>query len=444
MVTHNELLAILSQYEEPVSFGELKCKLGEKIPDRTLRFWLQKLAAEGSVVATGENKGRRYQLATAMQTMSPARQALFSLESLAILQKVQRPIFQRDPCCYNESWLKAYIPNKSFYLTPVQRKLLSENSILMLEEKSADTYTKKIFNQLLIDLSYNSSRLEGNTYSLLETQQLLIEGKTPPEKLDAEKLMILNHKEAIKFLVEGIHRIHLDVASIQSMHYLLADGLVLSESAGQVRDEAVRTSLTTYVPMEGRERLMGMLILIAEKANKIKDYFEQSFFLLVNLSYLQAFVDVNKRTARLCSNIPLVKNNLTPLSFNDIDKDDYISCLLAIYEYNETAPLADLYVWSYLRSCKQYQAISESIGIDLFHVRYRQLKRRLIAEIIQGKLSGDQMHEFIENSAKSDVPLEDQEAFILSMIKDLKDLEEFKILGMGISRKAFLEWKNLR
>lgn len=374
----NDLIRILSQYHEPVTITTVQEALANQVPARTLRRWLQTLRETGKVITTGQYKSQRYQLAPTVEH-PPAEHPFYSAESLAILEKLQQPIYQRDPCTYNEAWLTAYIPNQTFYLSATQRKDLAKNSGLMLEDKSADTYTRKIFDRLLIDLSYNSSRLEGNTYSLLDTQLLVIDNKVATDKLDMEKVMILNHKEAIKFLVQGSQRIAINTETVRTMHYLLADGLLLPEQSGQIREEAVRVCATTYLPIEGKQRLEKLLEIIINKANAIHDPFEQSFFLLVHISYLQAFLDVNKRTARLCANIPLVKNNLTPLSFNDIEQDDYISSINAIYEYN-TAKV---------------------------------------------------------------VPSEDHEKFIQGTLNEIKHLESFKLAGLGASGKEFEAWKKL-
>lgn len=447
--SQTDLINVLSTYSEPVSRVEIKKALEDRIPDRTLRRLLAKLVKDGSVVVVGQSRSRRYQLLPNKAVLliaeagAPQQTAhtFFSAASLQIIQKVQRPIFQRDPCSYNESWLKSYLPNQTYYLSAAQRQTLSQNSVLLLEDKSAGTYTRKIFNRLLIDLSYNSSRLEGNTYSLLETEKLVIEGVKVPDKLDAEQVMILNHKEAIRYLIEGINRINVDVDAIRTMHYLLAEGLVPAQNVGQIRDEGVRITLTTYAPMEGHQRLSNFLELIAATAAKIMDPFEQSFFLLVHIAYLQAFIDINKRTARLCANIPLVRNNLIPLSFNDIDKEDYISAVIATYEYNEVGPLAELYVWSYLRSCKHYQVIGDTIGIDVINVRYRQPRRQLIALIIHEKVIGQDMQKLIRAFAKENIPAADCNEFIEDVLNELANLEKFKIAGMGLSEQEFLEWK---
>ncbi len=215
----------------------------------------------------------------------------------------------------------------------------------------AGTYAHQIYNRLLVDLSYNSSRLEGNTYSLPETQKLLLKGEAAEGKLDEERTMILNHKEAIRYLIDNAPRLQVDSLTICTLHFLLVGALVEVEDAGRIRREGIKIWGSVYIPYEDPKQLQARLDLIAQKASQIEDPYEQSFFLLVHVSYLQAFIDVNKRTARLSSNIPLIQKNLVPLSFNDVTREDYNSAIITIYELQDIRPLLDLYRFSYLRTC---------------------------------------------------------------------------------------------
>jgi Fic family protein len=133
--------------------------------------------------------------------------------------------------------------------------------------------------------------------------------------------MILNHKEAIDYLARHVDVVQPDETTIRTLHYLLADSLVAPGAAGQIREDSIRVSGTTYAPIDGRDKLTRLLLLLLEKARAILDPFEQSFFLLVHISYLQAFVDVNKRTARLASIIPLIRGDYVPQSFVEVDQD---------------------------------------------------------------------------------------------------------------------------
>lgn len=437
---HQTVLQLLQELGKPAALSDLMGKLD--VPERTLNRWLAKLVGAGQVQATGQKRGRRYHLPPADDaTAHPSGHPLFSATALTRINRVRQPLITRDPCTYNATWLDAYQPNQTFYLSATQRQQLMQQGRQVSAGLPAGTYAQRIFNRLLIDLSYNSSRLEGNTYSLPDTERLLLEGVAADNKLDAEKIMLLNHKEAIRFLVDGINRMAISTDNIRSLHYLLADGLVPPGAAGQIRSDAVRVSSTTYIPMDSQGRLAQQLAQIADKAQAILDPFEQSFFLLVHIAYLQAFIDVNKRTARLACNIPLVRHNLVPLSFNDIDKDDYASAVIVTYEQNDVTPLAELYVSSYLRSCKLYSVTAEALGIDPLRVQYRQARRNLIRDIVQQRLHGAAMEAHIQSETARHIPAQHQTKFMADLRDDLASLAPFSIAGMGISVRELEAWQ---
>ncbi|WP_308874470.1 Fic family protein [Thiothrix subterranea] len=429
------LLQILRKLDKPAAISDILPHLD--ITERTLHRWLAEAVTSGQIQATGTKRGRRYTVAKMAETnLHP----YFSATALQLLHQIRQPLITREPCTYRPEWLAAYQPNQTFYLSARQREILLQQGQQLRVELPAGTYAQRIFNRLLIDLSYNSSRLEGNTYSLLDTQKLLLEGMAADNKLDAEKIMLLNHKDAIRFLVDGIQRLDITPDNIRSLHYLLADGLVTAGAAGQIRQDSVRISASTYLPMDNQTRLTQQLSAITTTAQAITDPFEQSFFLLVHIAYLQAFIDVNKRTSRLACNIPLVRHNLVPLSFNDMDKDDYASAVLVTYERNDVTPLAELYVSSYLRSCKLYSVTVEAMGIDPLRVQYRQARRELIRAIVQQSLHGDALAKHIQAYTKTHIPPEHQEKFAADLHADLANLAPFNIAGMGFSVRELEAW----
>ena len=446
------LLTLLKTFSHPAAISELSEKLNvsENVSYRTIRRRLQQLIALGLVESQGKNKGIRYFPVSTGENRQVSISHfdgsysgfIFTAENQTIIDQIRQPLIKRNPCSYNADWLEAYQPDQTYYLSLEQRQLLHQQGKPLMDELPAGTYARKIFDHLLINLSYNSARLEGNTYSFADTEKLLLEGKTATNKLDMETVMLLNHKEAIRFLVDGINRMEINVDNIRSLHYLLADGLIQPEDAGQIRDMGVRISSSTYIPLEGKQQLTTQLNRIVSKARQIQAPYEQSFFLLVHLSYLQTFIDINKRTARLTANIPMVlRHNLVPVSFNDIAIDDYNSALISCYELNRIEPLAQLYVWSYLRSCKHYETRTKSLGIDTLRVKYRQQRRQLIADIVTKKLYDLAQKEYINNYLKENVPENDQKKFVADLRHDLRTLASYNIAGMGITQKELQEWK---
>ncbi len=127
--------------------------------------------------------------------------------------------------------------------------------------------------------------------------------------------------------------------------------------------------------------------------------------MLVYLSYLQAFEDVNKRTSRLSCNIPFIKLNLCPLSFTDVSRDDYTAALLAIYEKNDMTPMLDLYCWVYIRSCEQYGVARKSLGaIDAFRIQYRtgNKDKDIMGQVVRQGLHGKQAENFCHEHGIND------------------------------------------
>jgi Fic family protein len=359
------VLRQLGQESEPISLPDLLHKLGYEFKERSVRRWLSELIEEGIVKKIGQKRGTKYFVnGRQAEGIRSDASSCFSSASLQAIEMIKKPLFERKPVTYAENWIDSYQPNIDYYLLPSIRNQLLQAGQRTSAHDPAGTYAHQIFNRLLIDLSYNSSRLEGNTYSLLDTERLLLHGDSAEGKLDEEKIMILNHKEAIRYLVDNAPRLEVNRNVICTLHYLLSDGLVEPAEAGKVRKHGVRIGGSVYLPFEGPKRLELQLEKITNKAALIKDPFEQSAFLLVHISYLQAFADVNKRTARLSANISLIKNNLVPLAFNDVRVDDYMSAIIAIYELQDVHPLVDLYFYSYMRTCAAYDSTLQAIGFD--------------------------------------------------------------------------------
>jgi len=431
------VLRQISQGMESYSLKEILVKLGEGYSERSLRRWLADLVQEGLIEQLGAKKATRYK---AVYYKIDHLGKCFSVESEDILKQIRTPLYERMPMIYRDEWIEAYEPNKSFYIPLELRLQLFQAGRRLKLDDLAGTYARQIYNRLLIDLSYNSSRLEGNTYSLIDTQKLLLEGASAEGKLNDEKIMILNHKEAIRYLVDTAPKLVVSDQTIYTIHYLLADGLLESHDTGCVRNQAVRVGGSVYIPFEDSKQLLVRLNRVIEKAAQIQDPYEQSLFLLIHISYLQAFLDVNKRTARLSANIPLIKNNLVPLSFNDIEREDYNGAMIAIYELQDMRPLLELYIFSYMRTCKIYDLTIKSVGYDEVRVRYRQQRRAIIREIILHHKIGKALHTYIQNEVPKLVKKEDQEAFIQDLMEDLKEINPNRIVGLGITEKELESW----
>jgi len=437
------VLRQLGREADPISLPDLMSSLGEGFKERSVRRWLRLLVQEGAVEKVGQKRGTKYLAVGRSDESNGEVSSCFSSASLKAIETVKKPLFERKPVAYRDDWFDAYIPNTDFYLNKALRGQLFASGKRANGQDPAGTYAHQIFNRLIIDLSYNSSRLEGNTYSLLDTEKLLLHGDTAEGKLDEEKIMILNHKEAIRYLVDNAPSIEVTRNVICTLHYLLSDGLVESSEAGKLRKYGVRIGGSTYIPFEDPRRLEQQLEKIASKASLIQDPYEQSIFLLVHVSYLQAFIDVNKRTARLSANIPLIRDNLVPLAFNDVRVADYMSAMIAIYELQEVQPLVDLYVYSYMRTSAAYDSTVKAMGFDEVRVRYRQERKNVIREVILQGMTGSNLRQHVEEVAARLIPDSHYGEFVEDVIEDLEQMDESRSAGLGVASEQLRAWQRL-
>jgi Fic family protein len=293
---------------------------------------------------------------------------------------------------------------------------------------------------LLIDLSWASSLLEGNTYSLLDTERLIRAGEAAAGKNAKETQMILNHKAAIELLVNSAEEIGVNPFTIFNLHALLAENLLDNpQDAGRLRVTPVGVAGTTYTPTAIPQLIKELFAQLLVKAAAIRDPFEQALFLMVHLPYLQPFVDVNKRTSRLAANIPLIQHNLAPLSFVGVPERAYTDGVIAVYEFNRVELIRDLFVWAYERSCQQYITVRDSLPEpDPFRLKYRAPLREVIGEIVQGQLQSTR--EVIRELAREWVDANDLEHFCEVALQDMRGLHEGNIARYGLRPSQYRAW----
>lgn len=443
---YEEILGILEAHPEGLHRGEISDLLKNSINDKTLQRRLAELASDGKLTIEGIKRGTKY--FPAHRSVEPLEVELrdisneiFSEPSQTVLKFLEKPLHTRERVSYNREFLESYVPNATIYVPTEMREGLSKEGKRFDKELAAGTYARQISERLLIDLSYNSSRLEGNTYSKLDTQKLVEEGISAEGKIHEETVMIMNHKEAILFLIEDAADIELNNFTLLNLHNLLSQDLLSDPAAcGNIRRIEVDIGKSAYKPLNNPHVLKEMLELILLKARKINDPFEQSFFVLIHLSYLQAFEDVNKRTARLACNIPFIKNNLCPLAFTDVARDDYSAALLTIYEKNDITPMLELFCWAYSRSANQYGVIKDSLGeIDAFRIQYRTQRKTVMGQIVKQNLHGTHAEELITNYCQQN-NIEETDKFTAMTLADLSALHAGAIIGLGITEDQLNTW----
>lgn len=410
---------------------------------RSLLRRLSMLIENNRIRATGAFKGRVYwPLASPVsddQDMDESAIPL-SVAGREVRAYVIQPIQRREPIGYRRDFLLSY-PNSGPYLNETVRRHLHQIGRAHQENFPAGTMARQVLGRLLIDLSWASSYLEGNTYSLLETERLISFGQAAEGKDALETQMILNHKQAIEFLVESAGEIGFERYSILNLHAILSDNLLPNpEACGRLRQIAVGIGGSVYSPLSTPQLLDEYFQISLDTAAAINDPFEQSFFALVHLSYLQPFEDVNKRVARLAANIPLVKHNLSPLSFIDVPKKSFVEGVLGVYEQNRIELLRDIFVWGYERSVKRYLSTREELGEpDPFRMKYRTLLTEIVREIVlqsTGPTGG-----MVAAWVGERLPEADRAQFIHLVDAELRGLHEGNIARFRLRPREYAAWQ---
>jgi fido (protein-threonine AMPylation protein) len=416
---------------------EYEARSGARMPWRTLLRRLNALAADGRIVIVGKGRSRVYRAAAAPAhgpaveegpDAPPATEEDYVPVSAAgaeVRALVRRPISQREPVGYRIEFLEAYRPGETWYLPEVLRAHLHGLGATSDPERPAGTFARDVFDRLLIDLSWASSRLEGNTYSRLDTQNLIRFGQAAEGKGTQQAQMILNHQRAIEFLVDEAEVVGFDRRTLTTLHSALAENLLDDpRDEGGIRRRPVRISGTPYVPIAIPQVIEDALDLLLGAASAIPDPFEQAFFAMVHIPYLQPFTDGNKRTSRLAANIPLIRANLCPLSFVDVPERAYVEGTLGVYEENRVELLRDVFVWAYARSCAQYRVVRESMGEpDLLRLRYRDALADVVRETVVSLVppSAGMLREW---AGEHGIPDDDRDAFAERALLLLVSLHE--------------------
>ncbi len=447
--------------ESPAGIGiaeleaAVKQRLKAKLVRRTLQRRLDQLLVGKKIRSEGNSVARVYfavsydvkaqlQGVAAIANVGTVTAEVYvpmSGEGGKIRQSVRQALMHRRPVGYQREFLEAYKPGVTWYLPQSTRAQLHEMGRTPVGERPAGTYARDILNRLLVDLSWASSLLEGNTYNRLDTQNLIDFGQVAKGKDAQETQMILNHKAAIEMLIEDADEVGFDAFTFQNLHAILSQNLMREDAAsGLLRRRPVEISGTVFHPLAMPQVIEDCFRLLLAKADAIPDPFEQAFFLMVQLPYLQPFEDVNKRVSRIGANIPLIKQNLCPLSFVDVPQQAYVDGTLGVYELNQIELLRDVFVWSYERSCQRYLAISQSlVDPDPLKLQYRDALIEAVQAIVRGKLVPI---ELVIQKMATDLALEnDQTAFSKLLSESIAHLHEGSVARFRIRRSEFVEWK---
>lgn len=347
MPESKEIDKIILQYlmkNAGISSSEIHLGIGQIVGYATTKRILQNLLGEELIITTGKGKSTKYYLSPGYFILANINEdEYFELE---IDERKIRSEFNLE--LINEVLFKIslFTNEEMLILESLQKEFQRNTSELTPDEFNLE------FERLAIDLSWKSSQIEGNTYSLLETERLLKEQQTAAGKTRDEATMLLNHKDALDFILSHQDFVKpLSIARIEDLHSILIKDLKIGRN---IRKRRVGISGTNYKPLDNefqiREALQAMCDLINRKIN----VFEKALLVLVLISYIQPFEDGNKRTARIISNAILMNEGFCPLSFRTIDSIDYKKAMLIFYEQNNISPFKRIFIDQFEFAVKTY------------------------------------------------------------------------------------------
>lgn len=343
MDTSREIQQFL-HYNPLSSRDEIAKGIAFESSDATLKRHIALLVKAGDVVVEGKARATRYRLSDQAHLLMPLNLDTYFAQDVDE-RKVQN--------AFNFELIREQLPNVTLFTEEEKVHLakLQDEFRSHVEEMSQNEYNKEM-ERLGIDLSWKSSQIEGNTYSLLETERLLRECRTADGKTKEEAVMLLNHKYALRFILDTPDYLEqLTVSHIEDIHQMLTEGLSVDKG---IRRRRVGITGTNYRPLDNEYQIREAMRDTCDLINNKTDVFEKALLTLVLLSYIQAFSDGNKRTARITCNAILIANGFCPLSFRSVNSIDYKKAMLIFYEQNNLYAFKKIFIDQFEFAVNEY------------------------------------------------------------------------------------------
>ena len=338
-----EILQFL-HYHPLANRTEIMAGLTKAPSDSTMKRLLSAAVKEGNVETAGRGPATKYKLTPQAHVTMPLNLATY----------FDKDIDEREVQeSFNFDLIRDVLPKVEIF---TKEELEVLNAAQMEFEKNTEGMTeleyRKEMERLGVDLSWKSSQIEGNTYSLLETERLLKDKQTASGKTKEEAIMLLNHKDALDFVLDVPDYLkELSVHRIEDIHSILTKELEVDRN---IRHRRVGITGTNYRPLDNEFQIREALEDTCTLVNGKDNVFEKALLTLVLLTYIQAFVDGNKRTARITSNAILIANGYCPISFRTVDSIDYKKAMLMFYEQNNIVAFKKIFIEQFLFAVKTY------------------------------------------------------------------------------------------
>lgn len=333
MDTTREILQFL-HYHPLSSRDEITGGIAFDGSDATMKRLIAAAIQSGDIVVEGKARATRYRLSDQAHLLMP-----LNLDTYFALEVDKRQV----QTSFNFDLIREQLPTVTLFTDAEKARLASLHAEYRkrLSKMTENEYRKEM-ERLGIDLSWKSSQIEGNTYSLLETERLLREHKTADGKTKEEAIMLLNHKDALCFILDNPDYLQrLTVSHIEDIHHLLTKELAVDSG---IRHRRVGITGTNYRPLDNEFQIREAMRDTCNLINSKEDIFEKALLALALLSYIQPFSDGNKRTARITANVMLIAYGYCPLSFRSVDSIDYKKAMLIFYEQNSLHAFKQIFI----------------------------------------------------------------------------------------------------
>lgn len=326
-----QILDFLSQ-KGIASNSEIIAFLGNEISRFTILRDLTFLLKEKLIEKKGQGRSVKYQLVSSVSLLS-------YIDPVSYFKKDPDERILKSPT-FNQEVFED-LPNLFSREEIASLNEINKNYIKKINSLSQSSLKKEI-ERLTIELSWKSSKIEGNTYSLIDTEILIKDRVEAEGHKKEEAVMILNHKNALDYIFNNQKEFKkLSLSQIEKLHEILVMGI---DNDLNIRNNPVRITGTRYMPLDNRINIISSLNKVIDIVNSLKDPFSKALLVVLMISYIQPFSDGNKRTARILGNAILLANNCCPLSYRSISEADYKKAILLFYEQTNAKFLKDLFV----------------------------------------------------------------------------------------------------
>ena len=426
----------------------LREELGRAVPRRVVNRWLAAMAKDRRIERKGTGRLTRYFRGVVgggeSQGAPEVDRPRLTPEAEKLLADVRSDAGVRPPMPYRDQVLRDYRPGEIWHLSQPRRTKLRELGRTPELAAPPGTFERRHYDRFLLDLTCGSValELEAPSYSRLEVQQLLTGGAPDPMRSATETQLILNHKRAIELLVDAESPLGLDRGSLCNLHAALSENLLPDPSdEGRLRSRRVLLPGTSLVPLARESEIAERLDLLLDRVRAIPDPFEQAFFLLLQLPYLHPFFALNEAVARVAANIPLVRANLCPMTWEGVPRDVYMNGVRGYFEYQKHSLLRDVFEWGYERSCERLAVSAQTAGEpDPIRLRYRRELHGVVREVVLGRVVADAGW-LVRWGELNGVVADDMELFATTARMLFEAMHEGVIGRYGITRDQFAEWR---